>query len=273
MPWFENAAGHRLWYEEYGAGTPVVFIHGWCMSSAVWELQREGLSGSSRVIMLDLPGHGNSPPESDSFHMSGCATDIAGLLEYLDLHDVILAGWSLGAFIAIEAFQLCKERLSGLVLISGTPRFVQSDDFPYGLMRVEADGMANKVRRSLQRALKGFVARMFAAGELRSDRVNEILSSIQAPTTEVALSALAALVEADMRGRLASISCPTLVMYGDADVICLPKASEFMARLIPMSLPVMFSGCGHVPFITQSRKFNACLEEFMGRVCSGGEYR
>jgi len=114
---------------------------------------------------------------------------------------------------------------------------------------------------------------MFAAGELRSDRVNEILSSIQAPTTEVALSALAALVEADMRGRLASISCPTLVMYGDADVICLPKASEFMARLIPMSLPVMFSGCGHVPFITQSRKFNACLEEFMGRVCSGGEYR
>jgi pimeloyl-ACP methyl ester esterase len=268
MPWFENEAGNRLWYEEHGAGTPIVFIHGWCMSSAVWGLQRESLSDSFRVITLDLRGHGNSPAHTDSFHIKGCAADIVGLIEHLGIYDAILAGWSLGALIAIETFLLGKERLSGLVLISGTPRFVQSHDFPYGLSRVEADGMAKKVHRDINRALEGFTARMFASGELDDPSlaamVQNLLSTMPMPTADVALQALDALVEADLRDRLAMIDCPTLIMNGDCDVICLPQASEFMSMQIPASRRIVFSGCGHVPFLTQSSKFNACLENFRG---------
>lgn len=264
MPWFDTDAVNRLWYEEQGQGTPIVFIHGWCMSSAVWGLQIDELSDSFRVITLDLRGHGKSPQHSDGFHIEGCAADIIALIEYLGIYDAILVGWSLGALIAIETLLLSNERFSGLALISGTPQFVQSADFSYGLSRSEADGMAKKVVRNTCRALEGFIVRMFASGETESAIVHSILSSIPVPPTAVALQALEALVAADMRDRLAMINCPTLIINGDCDVICLPKASEFMMTKIPQSYQVVFSGCGHVPFLTQSRKFNACLEGFRG---------
>lgn len=271
MPLFENGAGTCLWYEDQGAGTPIIFIHGWCMSSAVWGLQLEGLSDSFRVITLDLPGHGRSPANAAGFHIEACAADITGLIEHLGIYGAIVAGWSLGVLIAIETCLLSTERLSGLILISGTPRFVESDDYPYGLSRMEVDGMSKKVLRSIQRAMDGFIARMFTSGEVRSACIQQLLSSVPVPTADVALQALEALVEADMRERLTRIKCPTLVLHGDCDVICLPQASEFMSMHIPTAQQVVFSGCGHSPFLTQSKKFNTCLEDFRGRV-SGGTY-
>jgi pimeloyl-[acyl-carrier protein] methyl ester esterase len=130
MPWYAGNSGSRLWYEDRGTGTPIVFLHGWCMSSAVWRLQREGLTDSFRVITIDLPGHGISTPPLGGFHLNGCAGDIAGFFEYLDLHNALLAGWSLGSLIALESCVLLRERLFGLVLISATPRFTHGDGFP-----------------------------------------------------------------------------------------------------------------------------------------------
>lgn len=272
MSWFENHGISRLWYDECGSGTPIVLIHGWCMSSAVWALQREGLADSYRVITLDLRGHGATPPHPDGFGIRGCAMDIVGLINNLGVGDVIVAGWSLGALIAIETLLLCTERVSGLVLISGTPQFVQSVDFPYGVVRSEADGMAKKVCRSVQRARDGFLTRMLVPGEDGSGFVHSLLSSVPVPATDVALQALDALVTADMRDSLSMISCPTLILNGDSDVICLPQASEFMSQQILTSRQVIFSECGHVPFLSQSSKFNECLEGFRVTV-NGAPYR
>jgi pimeloyl-[acyl-carrier protein] methyl ester esterase len=270
MAWYQADSGRSLWYEDCGTGTPLILIHGWCMSSAVWRLQRDGLSDSFRVIVIDLPGHGTSPPDGDGFHIKGCAADIAGLVEYLHLHNALLAGWSLGSLIALEAVVLLRERLSGLVLIAGTPRFTQGDGFPYGLPRTEVDGMTRKVERSLRRALESFSARMFASGELNDPSlaimVHELLSTVSVTTSTVALQALHALVESDLRDRLALIDLPTLIMNGDCDVICLPQASEFLAQRISSARQIVFAGCGHAPFLTQSTHFNACLEEFQGMV-------
>jgi len=270
MAWYAGDAGSCLWYEDRGTGTPIVFIHGWCMSSAVWRLQREGLSGSFRVITVDLPGHGNSPPPADGFQIKGCAVEIAGLFESLRLHNALLAGWSLGSLIALETFVLLRERLSGLVLIAGTPRFTQGDGFQYGLTRDEVDGMARKVQRSLRRALDGFTARMFSSGEredpLLAAMVAELLSTVPMPTADVAIQALDALVECDLRDRLATIDLPTLIINGESDVICLPQASAFLAERISSARQIRFAGCGHAPFLTQGTRFNACLEEFRGMV-------
>lgn len=272
MPWFEGHAGNRMWYEDRGSGPSIIFIHGWCMSSAVWELQRTALAGSFRMIAPDLRGHGSSPTHSDGFHISGCAADIAALIEQLNLSEVILAGWSLGAFIAIETYLLCKGRVAGLVLISATPRFVRSPDFPYGVSQVEVDGMGKKVHRNMQRALKGFVDRMFAPGEMVAEAVQNILSRIPLPHINVTMQALQALAEADLCQHLSEIAIPTLVLNGDCDPICLPQASEFMAARIPGARQIHFSGCGHAPFLTQSIVFNVCLDDFR-RILYGGKYR
>jgi pimeloyl-ACP methyl ester esterase len=270
MAWHAGASGSRLWYEDRGTGTQIVFIHGWCMSSAVWRLQRDGLPDSFRCITIDLPGHGRSPQPGGGFHIKGCAFDIAGLFESLDLHHALLVGWSLGSLIALESCVLLRKRLSGLVLTAATPRFTRGDGFPYGLSRIEVDGMTRKVQRSLRRALEGFTARMFAPGELDDPSlallVQELLSTVPMPTADVAIQALAALVETDLRDRLDLIDLPTLIVSGDRDVICLPQASAFMAQRIPAARQMVFAGCGHAPFLTQSARFNVCLDDFRGMV-------
>jgi pimeloyl-[acyl-carrier protein] methyl ester esterase len=272
MSWFTTFDNSRLWFEDSGTGTPLVLIHGWCMSSAIWGLQRESLAKTFRVITLDLRGHGSSPAHPDGFQSRKCAEDIAALLEYLSISDAMVVGWSLGAQIAIETYLLCKELCSALVLLSATPRFVQSDNFPFGLTQLEVEGMARKVQRSLRRALEGFTSRMFAPEETVSETVHTILSSVPLPSEEVALQALGALVNTDLCSSLALIDCPTLIIHGDRDRICLPQASEFMSVRIPLSHRRIFPGCGHAPFLTRSTAFNSCIEDFRLSV-TGGFYR
>ena len=272
MPWCAGMSGNRMWYEERGTGKPIVLIHGWCMSSAIWGAQLDGLSRSQRVIAIDLPGHGQSEVPAEGFSLTGCAADLSGMFEALDLRDVLLVGWSLGSLIALASCELLKERLSGMVLVAATPKFTQCADFLYGLSQMEVEGMARKVQRSLQRARDGFAGRMFSPGELDepvlSATIHRLLSQVPLPTAAVALQALEVLAEADLRDRLDQLVLPTLILCGDSDVICLPQASDFLARRIPSARQVLFAGCGHAPFLTQSSRFNDCIEEFRRMVSS-----
>src|SRR6185369_4748451 len=163
MPWYTNDNCERLWYEDQGEGPAIVLIHGWCMSSAVWRFQLEQLSGSFRVIAPDLAGHSRSEKSADGYSFERFAADIAALFRHLGLEQAILVGWSMGAQVALLARPLVRERLAGLVLVSGTPRFTATDDFPHALAEVEAAGMGVKVRRNVGRALEGFTRSMFAA--------------------------------------------------------------------------------------------------------------
>jgi len=272
MPWYENPWGERLWYREQGEGPALVLVHGWCMSSAVWRLQLERLSARFRVIAPDLRGHGDSPLGSGACGLETFCSDIVALFRNLDLNGAILAGWSLGTQVALSAVPLLRERLNGLALICGTPLFTSSADFPHSLAPAEAQGMALKVQRNLNRALDGFVARMFVPGEQaahgREAEIRSVLDAVPVPETAVALQSLAALVAADLRSRLTDIDLPTLVISGELDPICPPAASAFMAERIPGSRHVTYAGCGHAPFLTRCGEFNACLADF-GREVSG----
>lgn len=274
MPWYANDNGERLWYEERGRGPAIVLLHGWCMSSAVWRLQMEGMAGSFRLIAPDLAGHGRSEQSGGGCRFQALSADIAALFHHLDLAGVLLAGWSLGAQVALQAFARLRERLSGLALISATPRFVADTDFPWALAGVEALGMGVKLRRNTARARAGFSARMFAPGELDdpdlADRIRDLLADIPCPETEVALQSLHALAEADMRALLPAIDLPTLIINGDRDEICLPGASDYMAQRIPTCNQVVLHGCGHAPFLTRSREFDASLADFTRRLHDQG---
>ncbi len=271
MPCYLNRRGEQLWYEERGAGCPVVLIHGWCMSSAVWKYQYGGISSSMRLLAPDLRGHGRSRGICDGLDFEGFAGDLVDLFDELKLSKVILVGWSMGAQIAIQSFAALSGRLAGMVLVSATPRFTASDDFPHALAVNEAGGMRIKVQRNKQRALDGFYTRLFAEGELENHssgaEIKQLLASIPAPDTAVVLDALNALSRTDMRGLLAAITVPTLVVNGAQDRICLPQASTYLKEHIPGAGQAVFSECGHAPFLTQSHQFNAEITRFARSVC------
>lgn len=271
MPWYRNRVGESLWYEDVGQGVPLVLLHGWCMSSVIWQEQFHGLQSSFRMIAPDLRGHGRSLEITERLDFERFADDLHDLVRYLELDDFYLLGWSMGAQIALQAFDGIRSLLSGLVLVSATPCFSARDGFTYGLSSNETSGMRLKVERNIQRALSGFKTRMFADGELSgsqdAERIKALLDSVTLPAVEVALMALDSLVNADMRTLLNRIAVPVLIVNGDRDPICLPQASDFLAGQIGTSSQITYPGCGHAIFLSRPSQFNDDIIRFAGSRC------
>lgn len=267
MPLVSSRAGGQLHYRQQGSGRPLVFIHGWCMSGEVWQLQ-QSLSTCCRVITCDLRGHGRSTvPDSGMGGFDGYAADLVDLMADLDLQEAVLVGWSLGGQVLLKAYAEVAHQTAGIVLVGTTPRFTAAPHFPHGLPPKEAEGMRLKIRRNLERTLSNFQRQLFAAGELEDPTlaaiVEPILAGVPAPSPAAALDGLEALMTAEMLHEAAAISCPALLIHGEQDPICLPQASAWLAEQIPMSRRLLYPGCGHGPFLSRSERFNHDLQQFV----------
>src|SRR5438045_5719710 len=116
-------ATYSLRYEERGAGTPVVLLHGFPFDHTIWDAQLNGLRAGARVLAPDLPGFGGSqplpldvPPTMDAY-----ARAVLTWADNLSLGRFVLGGHSLGGYIAFALARLAAERLAGLMLISTRP--------------------------------------------------------------------------------------------------------------------------------------------------------
>lgn len=260
-----------IYYEDTGKGRPVLFVHGWCMSSAVWGLQRAAIAEQHRFVALDLRGHGQSAlPAAGGDGFSGYAEDIVRLVGQLDLQEIVAVGWSLGAQALLKAYPLLKERIAGLVLVGATPRFSAAPHFPYGLPIKEAEGMRLKVRRNLARALDGFHRNLFAEHELddreTARQVADLLSLVTMPAVAAAVEGLETLMQEEVMEEAAQVICPTLLLHGDQDRVCLPDASIWLQQVIPGSRRNSYAGCGHAPFLSRASQFNQDLLTFIGEL-------
>ena len=116
--------GAHIYYEMEGCGRPVVLIHGWGCSGRFYKKNVEGLKDRFTVVTLDLRGHGRSSKGIDGYRIDRLAQDIHEVIVALDLHDMILMGWSMGGPTMLSYWkQFGKEegRLAGLGLIDMTP--------------------------------------------------------------------------------------------------------------------------------------------------------
>ena len=270
MPFLASRDGATLHYAEAGAGPPLVLLHGWAMSGRVWRFQAEEFNVGYRVITPDLRGHGASPEPGAGFGLAELAADLVALFARLDLQQVTLVGWSLGAQVALAAFPALRGRLAGLALVAGTPRFTATAGYPHGLDPQEVRGLGLRLRRDFDRTMGEFFRGMFAPDELSREQENRIAREIimggRLPVPAVARQALAVLGEADLRDVLAGIDRPVLLVHGTADGICLPGAATFMAERIPAARLRLIAGLGHAPFLSRPAEFNTMLKEFLQEV-------
>jgi len=248
----------------------MVLLHGWCMSSAVWRCQMDQYAAHWRVIAPDFNGHGDSPAAGENSSFEGFAAEIAALFERTRIDNALLVGWSLGGQVAIQSSAALRGRLRGLVLVATTPCFLARPDFPYGLSDAELRGMEVKVRRDVTRAVTGFRQRMFVPDEIaeasRAQHVSALLDEVPIPDTATALAGLTMLAHGDMRGMLANIDMPTLIIGGSRDVICPPDASRYLAEHIPDAELEIYEGCGHAPFLSFPERFNNSINQFARKV-------
>jgi len=265
MPIIHAKDGTSISFSDQGSGQPVLFLHGWMMSKQIWHFQLP-LSSTLRIITMDLRGHGRS--DSTAFSYSACVDDIEALLDYLEIENIIIVGWSMGSQIAIKTATLLKERVAGLILVGSTARFCSSDDYPCGLPAKETRGMAVRLKRDYKVTASQFFKSMFSAEETASADIKDIAAKTvyALPSIHVSISALSALTATDLRYSLPHINLPVLLIHGAEDSICPVGAALFMADHLPLAISKIIPSSGHAPFLTTPEIFNAEVSGFARRI-------
>lgn len=248
--------GVTLAYEDYGAGQPIVFIHGLGASSASWRQVAQELATSYRTICLNLMGFGRSEkPREEQYTLERQAYLVRRFLEELDLGAPVLVGQSYGGGVClIVAYQLGEvqsETLGGLVL-------VDSICYPQ-----ELPGYVKKLRTPLVRTIGLWLVpprlnalrleKLFFYQDERINRalVRDYASSLRSKGARHALwSSAEHVVPANIDKLVESypdISVPALIIWGKHDLVIPLNLGERLASEIPSARYVMLEDCGHNP--------------------------
>jgi len=259
----------QLHITDAGEGRPVVLIHGWPLSDAMYEYQYNDLINNKfRVIGITLRGFGQSNKPYGAYNYDIHAADIKKVLSKLDVKDAVLGGFSMGGSIAIRYISVYKgAHVSKLALFgAAAPIWTQRGDFPYNLPKSAVDELIALNYKDRPKLLSDF-AKIFSSTETSlNEGISSWLNGIcLSASSHATAQCLIALRDTDLRKDLARIKIPTVIMHGKKDKICSFDLAEQMKAGISKSHIVAFENSGHSLFLEETQKFNAELIKFAGK--------
>jgi non-heme chloroperoxidase len=267
----ENSGSIELYYEDHGAGHPVVLIHGYPLSGRAWDKQAAVLlDAGHRVVTYDRRGFGHSSQPTTGYDYDTFAADLNTLLEHLDLRDAVLAGHSMGTGEVTRYLgRFGSARVAKAVLVSPIPPYLlQAPDNPDGVPQSLFDGFIQAARADTPAWMKGFLDTFYNLDTLRGTLVSD--QAYQASwNLAVAASATAAVAciqtwTTDFRADLPNIDVPVLVIQGDADqVLPLDKTGKRLPGLIKDLQLVVVEGGPHAIAWTHADQVNTAVLEFL----------
>ena len=215
----ENQMDIEIYFEDLGAGEPVILIHGYPFSGAAWERQTAALLASGfRVITYDRRGFGKSSQPSVGYDYDTFAADLNRLIEHLQLDHVTLIGHSMGTGeIARYISRYGSEKISKAIMVSPIP--------PYLLENVEQkvfDGIKDAIRKDRYAYMTEFLKNFYNVGVFNTKLSEEKLRADFNLGVSSSATAFLACVDTwleDFRGDITKINIPLLVIQGDADKI------------------------------------------------------
>ncbi len=237
---------------ERGRGRPLVLLHGVTLRHDIWAPQFRQMADRYRVIAVDLRGHGRSLAGTDGYGLPRLATDLATLLEALDLRDAVLVGHSMGG---MTVMQFCgdhrdvlDERVAGLVFVATRAHQVLPPYVEGGARRLvkRGRGMVD-AGRSLPAStqVSGRVVRL-AFGDDPSPRAVEVVAEMVASMEPTALvGSIGGLLDHDARAALAATATPALVVVGTRDLLTPVPSGGHLAHLLPNGELVVLPRAGH----------------------------
>ena len=267
----ENSTGIEIYYEDHGAGQPVVLIHGYPLSGRGWDKQVPALlEAGYRVITYDRRGFGRSSQPATGYDYDTFAADLSALLEHLNLHDAILAGHSMGTGEVTRYLgRYGSARVAKGVLVAPIPPYLlQTADNPDGVPQALFDGFAAAARADTPAWMKGFLDNFYNIGTLRGTLVSDqaFQASWNLAVTASATAAVACIGTwaTDFRDDLPKIDVPILVIHGDADqVLPLDKTASRLPGLIKDARLVVVEGGPHAIPWTHADQVNTALLDFI----------
>jgi pimeloyl-ACP methyl ester carboxylesterase len=239
---------------ERGAGRPYLLLHGGAGPVSVGAFaDLLGATGDARVLTPTHPGFGGTPRPESLRSVADLAALYAALLEQLDLRDVIIVGNSIGGWIAAELALLASPRVSGVVLVDATGIVV--DGHPV------ADPFAMSLPDLMARSYYNPDAYRIDPTKLPEAQRNAIAANRAALAVYGGNPSVG---DATLRGRLATVRVPTLVLWGEADRIGDVDYGRAFAAAIPGARFQLLAKTGHVPQIETPDQVRAAILDFAG---------
>ena len=244
-----------------GDGRDIVLIHGWGLHSGIFDDLAHDLKTRYRVTRVDLPGHGCS-------HGVDFPTDPARLVADLTAAvpaDAHWLGWSLGGMAALQHAVDHPGSLRSLILVTATPRFVADTDWP-GMDSQTLASFAAGLSSDYLGTLNRFLALQVHGVANRTTllrRLTDQLLRCPTPSPAVLAAGLSMLAETDLRPRLARVTAPTLLLYGERDRIVPAAAGNATAHYLRGSRLHCFPRAGHAPFLSHADEFVSVLDAWL----------
>jgi non-heme chloroperoxidase len=269
----ENSTPIELYYEDHGAGKPVVLIHGYPLSGASWEKQVAVLLAAGyRVITYDRRGFGQSSKPTTGYDYDTFAADLHKLVTKLELKDFALVGFSMGGGeVARYLGKYGSKGVSKAVFIGSIPPFLlKTPENPEGVDGSVFEGIQKAVAADRYAFFTEFMKNFYNTDVLLGKRVSE--QAIQASWNVAAgASATASLAcvptwHTDFRNDLSRIDVPTLVIHGDADrIVPIAASGARTAKLIKGARLVVVKDGPHCITWTHADSVNPELVNFLNQ--------
>ena len=263
-----GADGVNLHVREFGnpQGQPLVLIHGWSQSHQCWAQQYHSeLAATFRIITPDLRGHGQSEKPLGEAHYAGSrvwAEDLAALITALQLERPVLAGWSYGGLVIGHYLKhFGDSALAGLNFVGAGVRVgtahigtLLGETFLEVLPQVTCPDLTANIE-GIRQFLRACFTQPIAPADWESALA---FNMVVPPAVRAALLAQ----EIDITPQLATITRPTLMTHGLADILVLPASGRLLLECCPSARASWYEGVGHGPFIEAPARFNAELAAF-----------
>jgi non-heme chloroperoxidase len=271
MDTFTTDDGTRIYFKDWGKGRPVVFSHGWPLSSDAWDDQMVFLAEKGfRCIAHDRRGHGRSSQPWNGNDMDTYADDLARLVETLDLKDAVHVGHSTGGGeVARYIGRHGTKRVAKAVLIgSVTPQMVVSKGNPAGVPMSVFDEIRANVKKDRSQFFRDLPT-AFYGGNRDAAKVTDGMREsfwrlgMQAGFKAV-LDCIRAFSETDFTADLARIDVPTLLLHGDDDqMVPIATTARRAVEMLKDAELKVYPGGDHGICVTHKDQVNAELLEFV----------
>lgn len=257
--------GARVHYLDQGAGEPaLVLLHAFPLHAGMWAPQLEALSPRVRVVAPDLAGFGASdvPEDPNAYSVEAWADSVAGLADHLGLDRIVLAGLSLGGYVAFSFLRRHRARLAGLVLADTRPgpdSTEAAERRTSQQRQVAGEGTAALIDTLVQGLLSEHT-RLH-----RPELVDTARHLMDNPPAGYVGALEAMKRRPDSTPELAGIDVPTLVAVGGEDALSPPDVARDMQAAIPGAELSVLASAAHLSNLEAVDAFNAAVMDLLGR--------
>jgi len=266
MPFIDLDTGIRMHFRDGKNGKPLLFIPGLAATLDSWNYQVLDLHDRFRCICVDMRGHGDSEKPCSDYSYDEMCRDVRALLVALDLRDVTLVGWSMGAGVGLKyvADFNDDDRVAKLAMVGpATPRFLVTETESFGADPVIAEATLEGMRIALPETMAAFAGANFHREDMQAT-TDWFLSLWLKMPAYVGYMYFSTLLKEDLRDKLDNVNVPTLICHGRHDQVAPPEWSEYMSSRIPECRLTWFENSGHALMVEEPDVLSQELAKFVG---------